>query len=238
MLTRALKLLQKNLSQTHKNFRRKKIFYTRVVLIFDYLITAIGLQGIIGIQGPEGYKGERGEMGIPGRGGLHGLRGLRGDRGDPAPAAPPPKSRGFIYAKHSQSVAIPNCPINTDKLWDGYSFINVVGNSRSVGQDLGSAGSCLRRFSTMPFLFCDINNVCNYAQNNDDSIWLSTAEPMPMTMTPIAARDMERYISRCSVCESRTKMIALHSQSMTIPNCPDTWEESWIGYSYLMVNFY
>lgn len=88
----------------------------------------------------------------------------------------------------------------------------------------------------MPFLFCDINNVCNYAQNNDDSIWLSTAEPMPMTMTPIAARDMERYISRCSVCESRTKMIALHSQSMTIPNCPETWEESWIGYSYLMVN--
>lgn len=226
------------MSKTHKNFRRKKIVETRVVLIFDYSLTAIGLQGIIGIQGPEGFKGERGEQGIPGRGGLHGLRGLRGDRGDPAPAAPPPKSRGFIYAKHSQSVAIPNCPINTDKLWDGYSFINVVGNSRSVGQDLGSAGSCLRRFSTMPFLFCDINNVCNYAQNNDDSIWLSTAEPMPMTMTPIAARDMERYISRCSVCESRTKMIALHSQSMTIPNCPDTWEESWIGYSYLMVNFY
>lgn len=42
-------------------------------------------------------------------------------------------------------------------------------------------------------------------------------------------------INRCSVCESRTRIIAVHSQSMDIPDCPHGWEELWLGYSYLMV---
>lgn len=112
--------------------------------------------------------------------------------------------------------------------------MSVVGSGRSVGQDLGQSGSCLRQFSTMPFMFCNLNNVCSYAENNDDSIWLSTAEPMPMTMTPIPAREMEKYVSRCAVCETKTRLIALHSQSMEIPDCPQGWEEAWIGYSYYM----
>lgn len=118
-------------------------------------------------------------------------------------------------------------------MWEGYSLAALIGNSRTVGQDLGQPGSCLRRFSTMPFLFCDVNNVCNYAQNNDDSIWLSTDEAMSMTMAPIQAREVEKYISRCAVCETTTRVIALHSQSMTIPNCPESWEELWYGYSFL-----
>lgn len=156
--------------------------------------------------------------------------------GDPAPPPPAPKSRGFLYAVHSQSVQIPQCPVNTNLLWSGYSFVNVVGNSRSVGQDLGSAGSCLQRFSTMPYMFCDINSVCNYAQNNDDSIWLSTGEEMPKDMQPIKARELQTFVSRCSVCETSTKVIAMHSQAMDIPTCPETWQELWIGYSYMMVN--
>jgi integrin beta 8 len=83
-------------------------------------------------------------------------------------------------------------------------------------------------------MFCNLNNVCSYAENNDDSIWLTTGEPMPMSMTPIPSRELEKYISRCAVCETTTRLIALHSQSMEIPDCPQGWEESWIGYSYYM----
>lgn len=182
-------------------------------------------------------KGESGFKGPPGLAGLDGLAGAKGERGDAAPPPPRAKSRGFIFARHSQNVHIPECPPNTNKLWEGYSLASVIGSSRAVGQDLGLAGSCMLRFSTMPYMFCDINNVCNYAQNNDDSLWLSTPEPMPMAMTPIPAAEVQTYISRCSVCETRTKIIAIHSQSMSIPDCPSGWEELWIGYSYLMVNF-
>ena len=47
---------------------------------------------------------------------------------------------------------------------------------------LGTAGSCLRRFSTMPFLFCNVNNNCRVASRNDYSYWLATPEPFPMSM--------------------------------------------------------
>lgn len=110
----------------------------------------------------------------------------------------------------------------------------MIGSGRAVGQDLGQAGSCLKQFTTMPFMFCNLNNVCSYAENNDDSIWLTTGEPMPMSMTPIPAREMEKYVSRCVVCETTTRLIALHSQSMEILDCPQGWEEAWIGYSYYM----
>lgn len=54
----------------------------------------------------------------------------------------------------------------------------------------------------MPFMFCNLQNVCYFASRNDYSYWLSTPEPMPMMMTPIEGRQIEPYISRCSVCES------------------------------------
>lgn len=61
---------------------------------------------------------------------------------------------------------------------------------------IGTAGSCLRRFSTMPFMFCNINNVCNFASRNDYSYWLSTPEPMPMSMSPITGESIKPFISR------------------------------------------
>lgn len=61
---------------------------------------------------------------------------------------------------------------------------------------LGTAGSCLRRFSTMPFMFCNINNVCNFASRNDYSYWLSTPEPMPMSMEPLKGQSIQPFISR------------------------------------------
>lgn len=61
---------------------------------------------------------------------------------------------------------------------------------------LGAPGSCLRKFNTMPFLFCDVNEVCNYGSRNDYSYWLSTPEPMPLMMTPILGLDISKFISR------------------------------------------
>lgn len=69
-------------------------------------------------------------------------------------------------------------------------------NEMTVFLYTGAPGSCMPRFSTMPFLFCNLDNVCNYASRNDYSYWLSTPEPMPMMMTPITGNELTRYVSR------------------------------------------
>ena len=51
------------------------------------------------------------------------------------------------------------------------------------------------------------NNVCDYASRNDYSYWLSTEEPMPVMMTPIRGRDIEKFISKCAVCEAPTRRV-------------------------------
>ncbi|KFM82473.1 Collagen alpha-1(IV) chain, partial [Stegodyphus mimosarum] len=119
-------------------------------------------------------------------------------------------------------------------MWSGYSLLYIQGNERAHGQDLGSPGSCLRKFSTMPFMFCNLNNVCHLASRSDFSYWLSTPETMPMDMAPIIGRNIRRFVSRCSVCESSTQVIAVHSQSTEVPECPDGWAELWDGFSFFM----
>ena len=97
----------------------------------------------------------------------------------------------------------------------------------------GWAGSCLQRFNTMPFVFCNFNNVCNYASRNDKSYWLSTTAPIPMM--PVGEGDIIPYISRCVVCDIPANVIAVHSQTIQVPNCPRGWKSLWIGYSFAMV---
>jgi integrin beta 8 len=84
----------------------------------------------------------------------------------------------------------------------------------------------------MPFVFCDFNNVCNYASRNDKSYWLSTTAPIPMM--PMEGQEIAQYISRCVVCDVPTNAIALHSQTDQIPDCPPGWGSLWIGYSFAM----
>lgn len=116
----------------------------------------------------------------------------------------------------------------------------------------------------MPFLFCNINNVCNFASRNDYSYWLTSPEPMPMSMAPVTGQSIKPFISRfeifyetfaipmiknsssyscacmfscdrCSVCEAPAMVIAVHSQTIQIPTCPRGWDSLWIGYSFVMV---
>uniref|UniRef100_A0A8C3MAG5 Uncharacterized protein n=1 Tax=Geospiza parvula TaxID=87175 RepID=A0A8C3MAG5_GEOPR len=210
-----------------------------------------GLKGEPGYAGPPGPKGNQGLPGLPGSAiqgpkGDRGPQGQPGPRGFPGPPGPdglpgamgppgaPSVAHGFLVTRHSQTIEEPSCPFGTRLIYHGYSLLYVQGNERAHGQDLGTAGSCLRKFSTMPFLFCNINNVCNFASRNDYSYWLSTPEPMPMNMAPITGDNIRPFISRCSVCEAPAMVIAVHSQTIQIPPCPEGWSSLWIGYSFVM----
>uniref|UniRef100_A0A8C6WBW3 Collagen, type IV, alpha 3 n=1 Tax=Nannospalax galili TaxID=1026970 RepID=A0A8C6WBW3_NANGA len=144
------------------------------------------------------------------------------------------RMRGFVFTRHSQTTAAPSCPEGTQPLYSGFSLLFVQGNERAHGQDLGTLGSCLQRFTTMPFLFCNVNRVCNFASRNDYSYWLSTPAPMPTDMAPITGKALEPYISRCTVCEGPAMVIAVHSQTTTIPPCPHGWVSLWKGFSFIM----
>ena len=41
---------------------------------------------------------------------------------------------------------------------------------------------------------------------------------------------------RCAVCEAPAMVMAVHSQTIQIPQCPTGWSSLWIGYSFVMVS--
>jgi integrin beta 8 len=190
-----------------------------------------GLPGLPGLPGMKGVVGVVGGAGEPGNPGPIGTTGLPGR---PAAPGPRPKPIGFYFTTHSQTAQHPLCPPGTALMWEGYSLLHIYGNAHAHGQDLGQPGSCMRKFSSMPYLFCNLNNVCDYASRNDYSYWLSTTEQMPMLMTPIKGPDIEKYISKCAVCETPTRVMALHSQTMDRPDCPQNWQYLWEGWSFVM----
>uniref|UniRef100_A0A4W5NU57 Collagen IV NC1 domain-containing protein n=1 Tax=Hucho hucho TaxID=62062 RepID=A0A4W5NU57_9TELE len=166
--------------------------------------------------------------------------GCQGQKGQKGPLGPRGCSTAgladsFLLARHSQTIRVPDCPQGTTLIYSGYSLLFINGNKRAHGQDLGSMGSCLPRFSTMPFLFCDTDNTCRYAARNDYSYWLSTEKPMPRSMDLIRGDEISSYISRCSVCEGSSNAMAIHSQTAQLPDCPGDWESLWTGYSFVMV---
>jgi collagen type IV alpha len=210
-----------------------------------------GLNGPKGEKGMEGPKGEKGSSGMPafdgppgqpgppGISGRDGLQGPQGDRGQPGQHGQPGSTvskAGILISRHSQSDRVPECPTGLTKMWEGYSLLYFTGNEKAHQQDLGLAGSCLQKFSVVPFVRCDLTNVCNYAQNNDLSYWLSTQLPIPSE--PQSGGVIKQYISRCSVCEVPTNVISVHSQSRDAPVCPNGWIRLWDGYSFVMVRKY
>lgn len=191
----------------------------------------IGAVGLPGPLGPTGLRGEIGLVGAPGNDGLPGLQGPRGLPGQPCTQSLDYLT-GVLLVKHSQSEEIPQSESGHIKLWEGYSLMYVDGNDYPANQDLGSPGSCVRKFSTMPVMSCGQNNVCNYASRNDRTFWLSTSKEIPMM--PVSDQEMRPYISRCAVFEVPSNVIAVHSQSLQVPECPYGWEGLWIGYSFVM----
>jgi len=57
---------------------------------------------------------------------------------------------------------------------------------------------------------------------------------MTQMMNPVTGIQIRDYISRCSVCEAPAQVMAVHSQSMVVPECPNGWRDLWIGYSFAM----
>uniref|UniRef100_A0A8C3BLS0 Collagen IV NC1 domain-containing protein n=1 Tax=Cairina moschata TaxID=8855 RepID=A0A8C3BLS0_CAIMO len=192
-----------------------------------------GLPGQDGLPGAPGPPGDQGHVGEQGYTGPQGRNGPPGQTGIPGPPGPRVRSSsGFLLVLHSQSDREPLCPQGMPKLWTGYSLLYLEGQEKAHNQDLGLAGSCLPVFNTMPFAYCNINQVCYYASRNDKSYWLSSAAPLPMT--PLSEEEIEPYISRCAVCEAPAQAVAVHSQDQSIPPCPMNWRSLWIGYSFLM----
>lgn len=189
--------------------------------------------------GPQGMKGETGDQGPPGPEGSRGMKGAKGEDGSPGTVGPAGEpGPGFnLLTLHSQTNSTPSCPVGTSQLWTGYSLGYTDGDGFGHGQDLGKSGSCVRRFNTIPFMMCrgrKENGRCHYSFRSEKTYWLSTAadevdEEIPMDQN-------EDYISRCSVCEVNGAVLAVHSQSTTVPDCPSNWNSLWIGYSFLMVS--
>uniref|UniRef100_A0A3Q1FWS8 Collagen IV NC1 domain-containing protein n=1 Tax=Acanthochromis polyacanthus TaxID=80966 RepID=A0A3Q1FWS8_9TELE len=193
-----------------------------------------GSPGVPGIDGSEILPGNPGPPGPHGDPGPRGSDGPPGGKGRRGPIGPAGYVDSFMIVRHSQSIRVPVCPYGTSLIYSGYSFLFINGNERAHGQDLGTTGSCLPRFTTMPFLFCDTESTCRFASRNDYSYWLSTDTPMPADMVSITGDRLASYISRCSVCETTSSVIAIHSQTTVIPQCPRSWESLWTGYSFVM----
>lgn len=168
-----------------------------------------------------------------------GEAGCPGAPGPPGPIGDPgPKGfglgylSGFLLVLHSQTDGEPTCPEGMPRLWTGYSLLYLEGQEKAHNQDLGLAGSCLPVFSTLPFAYCNIHQVCHYARRNDRSYWLASTAPLPTR--PLSEEEIRPYISRCAVCEAPAQAVAVHSQDQSIPPCPRAWRSLWIGYSFLM----
>ncbi|XP_019628580.1 PREDICTED: collagen alpha-4(IV) chain-like [Branchiostoma belcheri] len=205
-----------------------------------------GEQGGPGLPGSPGQQGQRGVIGFPGKKGEPGTtRGIPGPPGTLGPQGPPGAAAGgsgtfHMLTRHSQTTAIPQCPLGSTVMWQGYSLLHGEGNERAHGQDLGAAGSCLQRFAPMPFMFCDINFHCHYATRDDKTYWLSTVtneQDIPDSTVNGAA--ILPFISRCIVCEVPSTVMAFHSQSAQVPDCPaptpeHSWFSIWEGFSFFM----
>ena len=80
------------------------------------------------------------------------------------------------YARHSQRKDHPGCPPGHNILWSGFSLLHTEDEGRAHVQDLGQPGSCLPKFDPMPFMFCGLNQVCNWGDRTTTSYWLATDE--------------------------------------------------------------
>ena len=86
----------------------------------------------------------------------------------------------------------------------------------------------------MRFVFCDFNDVCNYASHNEKWFRLSTTTSLPMTAVSRAGVKMTPFISRCTFCEVPANVIAV--QSRDVPMCPRGSRGLWNGYRFVMVS--
>jgi len=222
-----------------------------------------GNKGVTGATGPQGEQGAEGWPGVPGDDGKPGASGDEGEDGDDGDDGEygevgEPGDKGLqgedgqcgcekretgckscdvhIVTRHSQTTEEPECPAGYATLWSGYSLVYLEGNGYSLAQDLGSAGSCLEQFQTVPMMQCSGGKVCNHGVRTDKSFWLSSDQNPDISVKPESNLDnIVNFISRCKVCTGSSKIVARHSFTSELPTCPTGFHSLWHGYSYLMV---
>ena len=135
-----------------------------------------------------------------------------------------------ILTLHSQTTSTPSCPSGWDSLWTGYSFVlSTIAPGMTQSQDLGSSGSCLKKFRKMPITECSHpSGNCDFYTKSDLSAWLSAHSGGDLFSQSSPA------ISRCRVCSKPAPIITLHSQTTSTPSCPSGWDSLWTGYSFVL----
>lgn len=114
-----------------------------------------------------------------------------------------------VIAVHSRSSIVPQCPGNAILLWDGYSVAQ--NNFGFTGMpNVVRSGSCLRQFTKLTWF-----SWLAKQNTNQEKVEYSVED-----------------VSRCSVCEVSGSILTLHSQTTSVPECPETWSNLWAGYSY------
>lgn len=139
-----------------------------------------------------------------------------------------------VMAVHSQTASIPDCPTDWNSLWTGYSFVTMTGGggNATAPQDLGKPGACWREFKPLGFIECRYD-VCDYYTGGDYTFWLVNSS-MTVNTGGTPAATARSWVSRCRVCEAQRTVLAVHSQTTTVPGCPGPeWTQLWSGYSFL-----
>ena len=179
-----------------------------------------GVTGASGADGPSGSKGDKGSLGTKGAKGVSGST-----------------QAGFVIVVHSQTATTPSCT-NGSLIYSGYSLLQTTGNGEGAVQDLGRPGSCLQRFSFIPFTQCKTTLSCQVAAHEGVSYWLASREINSLSsVAPIRGDAVRDLIGRCSVCRVLSPGIAVHSFSNSTPSCPTGWYSAYSGYSLLAVSY-
>lgn len=149
----------------------------------------------LGQVGGPGIPGRKGPRGLPGRAATH-------------------YTDGFLIARHSQSIKVPDCPNGSSLIYSGYSLLFINGNERAHGQDLGMNIKIIVSINNV--YFTDHSNLCFHLGHNKIFSW------MFFFLNCQAQWEAASLVSPpCPSCSAIQKIPAAMLLVMTIPTgCP------------------
>jgi len=85
----------------------------------------------------------------------------------------------------------------------------------------------------MPIYVCS-GLKCQYAAREHKSFWLTTESfDLIDQDNVLTGYDIKPHVSRCAVCEVKTKPLIVHSMTQEQPDCPSGFEQLWNGHSFI-----
>lgn len=95
---------------------------------------------------------------------------------------------------------------------------------------LGVRWACTTKEESLSLALATLRIHLDLSQENQGERARDGSSPGPST------RNACFLSSRCAVCEAPAMVMAVHSQTIQIPQCPNGWSSLWIGYSFVMVS--